>query len=98
MPTRRPPKAKTQTATPKQSATAAVQSDGRFSRIPKDIQVDARFSSNGYVPMDYSRRAYEDLVVTKGKGFTKEKNKKKRGSFRGGAIDINQKKGVYFDD
>lgn len=26
-------------------------------------------------------------MVTQGKGFTKEKNKKKRGSYRGGLID-----------
>jgi hypothetical protein len=69
-----------------------------FSRISKDIKVDPRFASNDYIPIDYSQRAYEDLVVTKGKGFTKEKNKKKRGSYRGGLIDISQKKGVYFDD
>ncbi|PNY27609.1 Uncharacterized protein TCAP_02466 [Tolypocladium capitatum] len=70
----------------------------RFSRIPKSITVDEKFASNGYIPMAYSQRAFDDLVVTKGKGFTKEKNKKKRGSFRGGMIDIHQKKGVYFDD
>lgn len=48
--------------------------------------------------MDYSQRAFDDLIVTKGKGFTKEKNKKKKGSFRGGLIDIGEKKGIYFDD
>jgi hypothetical protein len=50
------------------------------------------------VPMDYSKRAHEDLIVTKGKGFTKEKNKKKKNGFRGGLIDITEKKGIYFDD
>ncbi|KAK5173398.1 jun-like transcription factor [Saxophila tyrrhenica] len=50
-----------------------------FSRIPADQKVDPRFSSNNYVPYDYADRAYQDLSVTKGKGFTKEKNKKKRG-------------------
>jgi hypothetical protein len=69
-----------------------------FSRIPKDIKVDPRFASNEYVSITYSQRAHEDLIVTKGKGFTKEKNKKKRGSYRGGAIDISDKKGIYFDD
>ncbi|KHN95943.1 SRP40, domain containing protein [Metarhizium album ARSEF 1941] len=69
----------------------------RFSRIPKNMKVDPRFASNEYVSMDYSRRAHEDLIVTKGKGFTKEKNKKKRGSFRGGLIDITERKAVYFD-
>jgi hypothetical protein len=68
-----------------------------FSRIPKGIKVDPRFASNEYVPIGYSQRAHEDLIVTKGKGFTKEKNKKKRGSFRGGMIDITENKSVYFD-
>lgn len=54
-----------------------------FSRIPADTKVDPRFASNEYVSYDYADRAYQDLAVTKGKGFTKEKNKKKRGmSFR----------------
>ncbi|KAF1731783.1 Nucleolar and coiled-body phosphoprotein 1 [Beauveria bassiana] len=69
-----------------------------FSRIPKNIKVDARFASNEWVPMDYSQRAHEDLIITKGKGFTKAKNKMKKGSFRGGVIDITEKKAVYFED
>ena len=36
---------------------------------------------------DWGARANEDLIVTRGKAFTKEKNKKKRGSYRGGTID-----------
>lgn len=36
---------------------------------------------------DYGARADQDLIITRGKGFTKEKNKKKRGSYRGGLID-----------
>ena len=51
-----------------------------FSRIPSNQAIDAKFSSNKYVPYDYANRAYQDLSVTKGKGFTKEKNKKKRGT------------------
>ncbi|KIM96317.1 hypothetical protein OIDMADRAFT_183121 [Oidiodendron maius Zn] len=70
----------------------------RFSRIPQNIQVDQRLASNAYVPYDYAQRAHEDLIVTKGKGFTKEKNKKKRGSYRGGYIDVEGKKGIKFDD
>lgn len=50
-----------------------------FSRIPVDQKVDPRFASNAYVSYDYADRAHQDLIVTKGKGFTKEKNKKKRG-------------------
>lgn len=51
-----------------------------FSRIPKDTKVDPRLSSNKYIPYDYAQQAHEDLSVTKGKGFTKEKNKKKKGA------------------
>jgi hypothetical protein len=51
-----------------------------FSRIPTDTKIDPKFSSNRYVSYDYADRAYNDLSVTKGKGFTKEKNKKKRGT------------------
>jgi len=69
-----------------------------FSRIPKDIKVDDRLASNKFVDYDYARKAHEDLIVTKGKGFTKEKNKKKRGSYRGGYIDVEGKKGIKFDD
>ena len=68
-----------------------------FSRVPKDLQVDPRFASNKYVPYDYADRAHRDLSITKGKGFTKEKNKKKRGAYRGGYIDT-APKGIKFDD
>ncbi|EXJ69501.1 uncharacterized protein A1O5_07537 [Cladophialophora psammophila CBS 110553] len=54
--------------------------------------------SNAYRSYDYADRAYNDLSVTRGKGFTKEKNKKKRGSYRGGAIDISGGKSFKFDD
>lgn len=54
--------------------------------------------SNDYVSYSYADRAFADLSVTRGKGFTKEKNKKKRGSYRGGAIDISGGKSFKFDD
>ena len=73
------------------------QNNEPFSRIPKNFQVDPRFASNKYVSYDYADRAHQDLSVTKGKGFTKEKNKKKRGSYRGGYIDMTPK-GIKFDD
>ena len=72
---------------PKVVAVAVVDADGKkvkkqnvpFSRISADQYVDPRLASNAYVPYDYAERAHRDLIVTKGKGFTKEKNKKKRG-------------------
>lgn len=69
-----------------------------FSRIRDDTMVDPRLASNAYVPYDYAQRAHEKLIVTKGKGFTKEKNKGKRGSYRGGMIDIQGTKGIKFED
>lgn len=54
--------------------------------------------SNAYQSYNYADRAYNDLSVTRGKGFTKEKNKKKRGSYRGGLIDISGGKGFKFED
>jgi hypothetical protein len=70
---------------PKAAAVAVVQDKGvkpknvPFSRISADQYVDPRLASNAYVPYDYAEKAHRDLIVTKGKGFTKEKNKKKRG-------------------
>ena len=69
-----------------------------FQRVPKDTQVDPKMASNAYRSYDYAERAHQDLSVTKGKGFTKEKNKKKRGSYKGGAIDVSGGKGIKFED
>jgi len=57
-----------------------------------------KYVSNSYVSYDYADRAYQDLSVTRGKGFTKEKNKKKRGSYRGGPIDTSGGKSFKFED
>ena len=48
-----------------------------FSRIPSNIEVDPRFASNKFTDAayDYAQKAHEALIVTKGKGFTKAKNK-----------------------
>lgn len=71
-----------------------------FSRIRKDIKVEDKFRSNAFEDNahGWGRKAHEDLIVTKGKGFTKEKNKKKRGSYKGGAIDTDARNGIKFDD
>ena len=69
-----------------------------FQRVPKDTPVDPKLASNAYQSYDYADKAYQDLSVTKGKGFTKEKNKKKRGSYRGGPIDVSGGKGIKFND
>ena len=84
--------------TTSREATKVKAMNKPFSRIPDDVIINEKLASNAYVPYDYAERAHRDLIVTKGKGFTKEKNKKKRGSYRGGAIDVDGRKGIKFDD
>ena len=68
-----------------------------FSRVSADQRIDPKFASNKYISYDYADKAHRDLVVTKGKNFTKEKNKKKRGAYRGGVIDT-ASRGIKFED
>ncbi|KAI3629889.1 hypothetical protein MIR68_011324 [Amoeboaphelidium protococcarum] len=74
---------------------AAKKIKQRFHRVdPKDVQfVDDRLKDNtflakgGATQNSYGYKANEDLSKVRGKGFTKSKNKMKKGSYRGGAID-----------
>ncbi|KZT61600.1 hypothetical protein CALCODRAFT_479863 [Calocera cornea HHB12733] len=75
-----------------------------FSRIkPEDVSFaderlkDNRFEARGAGGTDYGARANRDLIVTRGAGFRKEKNKKKRGSYVGGEITL-QSHSIKFDD
>ena len=45
----------------------------------------------------YGHKAHEDLIKTKGAGFRKEKDKKKRGAYKGGSIDF-QSHSIKFED
>lgn len=74
-----------------------AKSKQHFSRIDADQKIDPRFASNKYVGYDYAEKAHRALSVTKGRGFTKEKNKKKRGAYKGGIIDT-QSRAIKFDD
>ena len=47
---------------------------------------------------EYGARASRDLIVTRGKGFTKEKNKKKRGAYKGGPLDVGMSRSFKFED
>ena len=45
--------------------------------------------NNSYHAFDtWGAKANQDLIVTKGKSFRHEKTKKKRGSYRGGEINM----------
>ncbi|KAI8807705.1 SRP40, C-terminal domain-containing protein [Cladochytrium replicatum] len=55
--------------------------------------IDDRLKDNSFTAKigaesSYGLKAHQDLIVTRGKGFRTEKNKKKRGSYRGGKIDM----------
>ncbi|RIB17932.1 SRP40, C-terminal domain-containing protein, partial [Gigaspora rosea] len=45
----------------------------------------------------YGHKAYNDFVTTRGKDFRAQKTKKKRGSYRGGKIDL-QSHSIKFED
>ncbi|EJU00778.1 hypothetical protein DACRYDRAFT_54016, partial [Dacryopinax primogenitus] len=49
---------------------------------------DNTFEGRGAGGNDYGVKASRDLIVTRGAGFRKEKNKKKRGSYIGGEITV----------
>jgi SRP40, C-terminal domain len=70
-----------------------------FSRIKDNIEVHPNLASNEYNAGadNYGARANQDLIVTRGDGFRKEKQKKKRGSYRGGTIDF-QTRSFKFED
>lgn len=72
----------------------AEPSKQRFCRVdPAQVEFfDEKLKSNTFSDKNgaagsYGEKAYNDLLHTRGKGFRQEKNKKKRGSYRGGSID-----------
>ena len=68
-------------------------SSSPFRRVKsEDIHVDKNYlglskfeSKNGFD--EWGEQANRDMIVTQGKSFQKEKNKKKRGAYRGGFIN-----------
>ncbi len=76
--------------------------NNRFRRvISENVEfTDERLRDMSYAAKggagDWGAKASADLIVTRGKGFTKEKNKKKRGSYRGGEIDANSSHSIKF--
>ncbi|CAI2165663.1 6320_t:CDS:2 [Funneliformis geosporum] len=49
---------------------------------------DNSFMAKGGAVGSYGFKAHNDLIVTRGKDFRAQKTKKKRGSYRGGKIDL----------
>ncbi|KAN0077147.1 SRP40, C-terminal domain containing protein [Tylopilus felleus] len=98
----------TAVATGSQQAASASQKEKpppkdreRFQRVKVQNLAPEQFLNNGYQAKggksnDYGERAHHDLIVTRGAGFRKEKNKKKRGSYRGGEITM-ENHSIKFD-
>ncbi|KAF8809114.1 hypothetical protein BYT27DRAFT_7136775 [Phlegmacium glaucopus] len=73
------------------NARPGRQVNERFKRVdPTKVEaiMDNRYVAKATPTNDYGQRAHEDLIVTRGQGFRKEKNKKKKGSYRGGEITM----------
>ncbi len=73
-----------------------------FRRVGNEIAVDPRLEDNSFEAKGGSRgswgeKANRDLKFTKGRSFRHEKTKKKRGSYKGGAIDT-QVYSIKFDE
>ncbi|KAF7295578.1 SRP40-C domain-containing protein [Mycena indigotica] len=66
-------------------------------KVRTEYMMDNRYQNKAGPSNDYGKRAHEDLIVTRGAGFRKEKNKKKRGSYRGGEITM-QSHSIKFGD
>jgi hypothetical protein len=67
----------------------------RFIRIDPTLATyaDNRLADNSFTAKSgaagsYGERAHRDLAPTKGRDFRQEKNKKKKGGYRGGHIDM----------
>ncbi|KAJ3205647.1 hypothetical protein HK099_000739 [Clydaea vesicula] len=67
----------------------------RFQRVdPNEISFlderlkDNQFLSKGGAEGSYGHKAHLDLIAVKGKDFRKGKDKKKKGSYKGGQIDF----------
>lgn len=88
------------------SSSVAKKQQKSFTRIdPSKTQyLDDRLKDNSFAGTFgnqsnyYGQRAYHDLASTRGKGFRQEKNKKKKGSYRGGRIDTGVHSFKFPDD
>lgn len=72
-----------------------------FRRVDPSLAKQCLVKDNSFFAggtSSWGRKAAEDLIVTRGKGFKHEKTKKKRGTYKGGAIDVNAVNSVRFPD
>jgi len=90
-------------AKPEQNGAAAYSVPRPFKRVREDeVTVDPRLADNSYAALRARGHAWGDkandvLGNVRGKGFRHEKTKKKRGSYRGGSINVDQVNSTKFD-
>merc|ERR1712013_920172 len=77
-----------------QSFRRVIEEDVFVPADKADNSFDAKIGARG----DWGEKANEDLRFTKGKSFRHEKTKKKRGSYRGGAINVSVNSIKFSDD
>ena len=73
------------------SLTFQKKTNEPFRRVKaEDITITKEgLKDNSFKAFDsWGAKANQDLIVTKGKSFKHEKTKKKRGSYRGGEINV----------
>jgi len=71
--------------------SAVPSTNAPFRRVKaEEIEVKAKFADNRHQAGfdEWGAKASQDLIVTRGKSFRHEKTKKKRGSYRGGPINV----------
>lgn len=74
-----------------------------FQRVdPTKVEfLDERLRTNDYLeskPSSYGDKAYAALAPTKGADFRKEKNKKKKGTYKGGQINTSTVHSIKFSN
>lgn len=92
------------TSEPKVPKTKKLKKNESFRRvIAEDVIVPDQLADNSFDAKigargDWGQKANEDLRFTKGKSFRHEKTKKKRGSYRGGNINVSVNSIKFSDD
>jgi len=73
-----------------------------FQRVREDdVTLNPKLVDNSFWSKkgdDWGRKANEDLVAVRGKDFRHAKTKKKKGTYRGGSIDIGVNSVKFPDD
>jgi hypothetical protein len=92
------------TPSPIKKSKSEISSGEAFKRVDAEVwskEIIPGLEDNSYVKQfgndGYGAKASEVLITVKGKDFRHEKTKRKRGSYRGGAITLESNSFKYSD-